>query len=182
MNQLKEGNTREDTLVLGIGNPLCGDDGAGIQVVQMLKQRELPPGVRVMEGGLPGWGLPTWLEGWQAVILVDAVEMGKPPGSWRLFQLRSTHQQEEEDPEPVFFKQQSESISLHQPDLANGLALADALNLLPQTLYLYGIQPGNIEVGNPLSPEVCKSIPVLVEKIIEDLGKGIYEPETNFNC
>ena len=182
MNQLKEGNVKEDTLVLGIGNPLCGDDGAGIRVVEMLKQRELPLGVQVMEAGLPGWGLPTWLDGWQSVILVDAVEMGASPGTWRLFQLRSTQQYGEEEPEPVLIKQQSESISLHQPDLANGLALADALDLLPQTLYLYGIQPDNTEIGSPLSPAVYKSIPLLIEKILEDLGKGIYEPETNFNC
>jgi hydrogenase maturation protease len=56
-------------LVLGIGNPLMGDDGVGSQVIQLLAENELPCGIKIENAGLPGWGLPAWFEGWNHVIL-----------------------------------------------------------------------------------------------------------------
>lgn len=78
-------HSAQDTLVLGIGSTLFGDDGAGIRVVEMLANRKLPAHVQAQAAGLPGWGLPAWLEGWQRVILVDAVQMGSQPGVWKRF-------------------------------------------------------------------------------------------------
>lgn len=152
--------TEQETLILGIGNPLCGDDSAGLRVVELLAERDLPPSVQVQDAGLPGWGLPCWLEGWRSVILVDAVEMGMQAGCWRRFR-----------PEEVKLWLQDGSLSLHQPDLACGLALAQALELLPERLYIYGVQPAQISPGAPLSPEVEACLPGLADQIILDLGK-----------
>ena len=66
----------DDILILGVGNPLLGDDGAGIRAIEMLAERDLPPNVELQEAGTPGWGLPSWLDGRSSVILVDAVQMG----------------------------------------------------------------------------------------------------------
>ena len=149
-----------EVLILGVGNPLCGDDGAGPRILEMLGERDLPADIQLQDAGLPGWGLPSWLEGWSSVILVDALDMGQSPGAWRCFQ-----------PEEVRMWMQEKSLSLHQPDLANGLALAQALNLLPEKLCLYGVQPADLTPGNALSPEVSACLPGLVEQIITDLGK-----------
>jgi hydrogenase maturation protease len=83
-----EKKTEHQTLILGIGNTLCGDDGAGIRVAEMLENCRLPSTIRVMKAGLPGWGLPSWFEDWEKVILIDALEMGEKPGTWRQFELR----------------------------------------------------------------------------------------------
>jgi hydrogenase maturation protease len=153
------------TLVLGVGNPLCGDDGVGARVIEILSQPtcipagSLPPGTEVQDAGLPGWGLVSWLEGWQRVFLVDAIDMGLSPGYWRRFNL-----------DEVQYQIQDEAFSLHQPDLACGLALAQALNLLPEQLTIYGIQPADTTPGASLSPQVEASIPQLVEQIIYDLN------------
>jgi hydrogenase maturation protease len=151
----------EDILVLGIGNPLMGDDGAGIRVVEMLARKELPPRVKVEEAGLPGWGLPSWLEGHSKVILVDAVQMGEAPGKWKRFR-----------PEEVRVVMEDGSLSLHQPDLACGLALSQALDLMPQDLILYGIQPAQTSAGVALSPEVHASLADIVKNILIDLEKA----------
>jgi hydrogenase maturation protease len=151
----------ENLLVLGIGNPLMGDDGAGIRVVEMLAQKELPPQVKVEEAGLPGWGLPSWFEGRSNVILVDAVQMGLKPGSWRRFY-----------PEEIQVVMEEGLLSLHQPDLACGLALSQALDLLPQNLILYGIQPAAVSAASDLSPEVQASLPDVVENILNALEKA----------
>jgi hydrogenase maturation protease len=158
-------------LILGIGNPLCGDDGVGSHVVELLAGCRLPPGVQVAEAGLPGWGLPNWLEGWEVVFLVDAVDMGEVPGSWRCFR-----------PQDVKLWLQDDTVSLHQPDLAAGLALTQALNLLPEQLYIYGVQPADSSPGLPLSSLVSACLPKLVEQIVHDLGKMKNDTKAHPHC
>lgn len=148
---------QQDLLILGVGNPIMGDDGAGIRAVELLSARDLPANVRVMEAGTPGWGLASWLEGFSSVILVDAVQMGLPPGTWRRFR-----------PEDVQVLLQDQAFSLHEPDLACGLALADALDVLPENLVIYGIEPEQTLPGSALSPEIIANLQPMVDKIIEE--------------
>jgi len=150
----------QELLVLGIGNPLMGDDGVGNQVIELLAEKDLPPNVKIEDAGLPGWGLPAWFEGWSNVILVDAVQMGQSPGSWRRFQTGE-----------VQFVLENDALSLHQPDLACGLALAQALELLPENLVLYGVEPAIVNPGEALSPAVRHSLPEVVASILNDLEK-----------
>jgi hydrogenase maturation protease len=150
----------QDTLVLGIGNPWMGDDGAGIRVAELLTERVLPHNIKVAEAGLPGWGLPSWLEGWPNVILVDAVRMGLAPGKWKRF-----------DPRNIQVVIEDDLLSLHQPDLACGLALAQALGILPKNLSIYGIEPAATGQGAELSDAVRASLPEVVENILNDLEK-----------
>ena len=68
---------RPSSLIIGLGNPLRGDDGVGVRVVQALAERALPAGVEVVDGGTQGLGLVSLLEGQKRVILVDAADVGK---------------------------------------------------------------------------------------------------------
>jgi hydrogenase maturation protease len=149
------------TLILGFGNPWMGDDGAGMRVAELLANRELPAAVKVEQAGTPGWDLPMWFEGCSDVILVDAVQMGQKPGEWKCFQSGEIQVEMEDG-----------LLSLHQPDLACGLALSQALGLLPGNLRLYGIQPGDLSPGAGLSPAVCACLPEIIESIISDLEKS----------
>ena len=151
---------QDDVLVLGVGNPLSGDDAAARGVVELLKEHRLPPHVYLQQAGTPGLALPNWLEGWRSVVLVDAVELGGAPGSWRRFA-----------PEEVRLIAQDEALSLHEPGLADGLALTQALDMLPERIVLYGIQPAEIEPGALLSQQVSARLPEVVDQILNDLGK-----------
>ena len=72
----------EDLLVLGLGNPLCQDDGVGVVAVTRLLQDWSPgPGVRVMEGGTLGLWLLPLLESYRMVLLVDAIRGDGDPGT-----------------------------------------------------------------------------------------------------
>ena len=148
-------------LILGVGSPLMGDDGAGARAIELLQQQpDLPKTVELIDIGAPGWSLGAWFENQSSVVLIDAVQMGLPPGAWRKIDLR----QESlllEDP----------AFSLHQADLACGLLLAQELDLLPENLTLYGIQPACLEPGSPLSPAVESSLPELVHSIVKDVQR-----------
>jgi hydrogenase maturation protease len=137
-----------------------GDDGVGNQIIELLAEKDLPPNVKIADAGLPGWGLPAWFEGWSNVILVDAVQMGRSPGSWRRFH-----------PEEVKLELEDDALSLHQPDLACGLALSQALDLLPENLVLYGVEPADVNPGETLSPAVRHSLPDVVASILNDVEK-----------
>jgi hydrogenase maturation protease len=155
------------TLVLGVGNPLQGDDGLGIRAVQMLAERDIPPGVTVEDAGTPGLGLAAWLDGWSSVILVDAVHMGETPGNWRRFGLGEIRLIVENSP-----------LSLHEPGLSSGLALAQALDVLPEDILLYGVEPEVLDNGQELSPTIKRALPELVEDILDELWMRNQKPKS----
>ena len=73
---------RAHTLVAGIGNLFLSDDAFGVEVSQRLSRRALPDGVRVEDFGIRGIHLAyELLDGYDTLILVDAVPMGEPPGT-----------------------------------------------------------------------------------------------------
>jgi hydrogenase maturation protease len=147
------------TLILGLGNPLCGDDGLGNQVVQRLAAKHLPQGVKALAAGTPGWELPNWLVGWPKVILIDAVRMGLEPGARKRFDL-----------EEVKLIAAGEILTSHAPDLATGLALAEALHQLPEEVIVFGIEPESCEPGTDISQSVKKEIDGLVDDILNEIA------------
>jgi hydrogenase maturation protease len=69
-------------LVAGIGNIFLGDDAFGVEVAQRLARRPLPQGVRVVDFGIRGLDLAyALLDGYEAVVLVDATPRGGLPGT-----------------------------------------------------------------------------------------------------
>lgn len=148
------------TLVLGLGNPLCLDDGLGGRVIDLLARQALPPEAEIRDGGLPGWGLVTCMEGWSRVILVDAAQMGLKPGSWRRFRMGD-----------VSLETIQGGFSLHNPGLADGLALAQAVHALPEEVVFYFVEPESTKNGVGLTSTVQAVLPELVENILCELWK-----------
>lgn len=74
--------TRPRVLVAGVGNIFLGDDAFGVEVVQRLTRRDLSAEVRVVDFGIRGLDLAyALLEGYEAVVLVDALPRGGRPGT-----------------------------------------------------------------------------------------------------
>jgi hydrogenase maturation protease len=159
--ELNEKASPNSLLILGFGNPFMSDDGIGVLVVRSLANRNLPSHVKLFEAGTPGWGLPNILEGWKSVIMIDAVDMGQSPGAWRRFY-----------PEQVRLIAQGETLSLHQPDLADGLALTQALGMLPESIVLYGVQLASLEFGDTISPALLAALPEMVEHVYQEIWEG----------
>jgi hydrogenase maturation protease len=148
----------KQVLILGLGNPLLGDEGIGVRVVEELKRLELPDGVAVVEGGTAGLGLIGLMEGYQRVIIVDAADMGHPPSRVVRF-----------TPSEAQFKMAEAPLSLHQIGLGEVLALAKALEVAPAELVIIGVQPSRTEGGVGLSSEVEEAIPQIIRIILDEL-------------
>lgn len=145
-------------LVLGIGNLVMSDDGAGVKVVQRL-QREyrFADNVEIMDGGTLGLDLLPKLEGIDHLIVVDAVETGCKPGT-------CVRLAGEELPIALETK-----VSPHQMGLKDLLSVAELLGHSPGEMVLIGVQPGSIEMDTELTPEVDAVLQVLVGNILDEL-------------
>jgi len=71
-----------NTLVLGLGNVIMGDEGVGVHVVRALTQRSRPPGVECLDGGTGGFILLEPLQLADRIILIDATDDGQPALIW----------------------------------------------------------------------------------------------------
>jgi hydrogenase maturation protease len=147
-------------LVLGIGNLVMSDDGVGVKVVQQL-QREycFPENVEIMDGGTLGLDLLPKLEGIDHLIVVDAVETGRKPGT-------CVRLAGEELPVALETK-----VSPHQMGLKDLLSVAQLLGHSPGDMVLVGVQPGSIEMDTELTPEVEAALQVLVNNVLDELKK-----------
>lgn len=148
-----------DTLILGVGSPLMGDDALGILAVQGLQARtDLPAGVTVVDGGTDGIGLIPLMAAYRRVILVDAVPMGLPAGTIRRFGWDDIRLAGREQP-----------LSLHQSDLSDALRLAEVLGCLPAEVVIFGVQPQNMDWDQPISPPVERALPALMDALINEV-------------
>ncbi|MBE2196144.1 MAG: hydrogenase maturation protease [Anaerolinea sp.] len=146
------------TLVLALGNPLRGDDGVGAAVLAYLENCVLPPGVTLLDGGTPGLETALIIRDYGRVIIIDAAEMGTAPGTWRRFSPSHGHLRED---------QEALRGTLHNAGLAEALALAQALGILPSEIVIYGVQPEIIGWEPGLSDPVRAVVPQIGRKITE---------------
>lgn len=69
-------------LVAGVGNIFLGDDGFGVEVVRRLGTERFPENVSVGDFGIKGIHLAyELLDGYETLILIDAVPRGEEPGT-----------------------------------------------------------------------------------------------------
>jgi hydrogenase maturation protease len=155
------GTAARDTLIIGLGNPLRGDDGVGITVARALAERMLPDDVEVVDGGTQGLGLVNVMEGRQRVILVDAADVGRVPGQFVRFALDEAHLRGDDQP-----------LSVHAAGLREALLLAQALGALPDQVIIFGVQPAKIDWDDALSPEIEATLPALVEAVLAEALHG----------
>jgi hydrogenase maturation protease len=146
--------------IIGIGQSLRGDDAAGLAAVRMWEKtfqvNNERPHVQVELTELPGIGLLSLLEGARIAILVDAVRSGARAGT--IFEL--TENQLE-----TFSK---DAGSAHGWGVAETLSLGRKLmpSTLPGKLILIGIEAGQLNLGETLSPEMETALPE-VARLIE---------------
>lgn len=147
----------QETIVVGCGNILFQDDGFGPRVAQELQEFELPPGIRVIDGGT---GAPHLLftlldESCKKLIILDCIDWRAKPGSLRKFSV-------DELPKGKF-------IDAHNWTLSEPLhGLKDKVEIV-----VIGCQPAKVsdpDIEISLTENVERAIPDAIRMVFEELG------------
>jgi hydrogenase maturation protease len=139
-------------LVAGVGNVFFGDDGFGVAVAQRLATRALPPGVSVADIGIRGVHLAfELLDGYDLVVLVDAMPMGEPPGTLSVLEARA-------DDAPV-------APDAHGLDPRTVLALLGSLGGSVGRILVVGCEPATVAPGMGLSAPVAAAVDTAVDLV-----------------
>ncbi len=113
------------TLILGVGNPILGDEGFGVHVARRLKEIKLPDGIVVSEGHVGGFDLLGALEGARRVIVVDVMIKELAPGEICFFR-----------PEHGFTEPGKRIISFHQVGVLELVQMWRLLGHEPEVYFL----------------------------------------------
>jgi hydrogenase maturation protease len=150
-------------VVIGVGNPLRGDDGVGLHVIEALRERVLPGDVKLVDGGTEGLGLVLSMQGRRRAIVVDAVDMGKRPGAFDRFPWHGSEA-------GIRFAGEDEHLGVHEAGLRDALRLAEALRVLPEEVIVFGIQPASLAWEPGLSPEAEEAVDGVVDAILAEVS------------
>ncbi len=138
-------------MVIGVGNPMRGDDGAGLDVAAALRGE---PGIEVRQHAGEGLDLIAIWEGAGAVLLVDTVRSGAPPGTLHRFDIS-------DGPLPSRLRRQAG----HAVSVATAIELARTLGRLPAKVVVYGVEGERFETGSAPSAAVQAAIEPLADAV-----------------
>jgi hydrogenase maturation protease len=143
--------------VIGIGNPLRGDDGVGCEVARRVRARGLPE-VAVLDEERDGARLMDAWAGATTVVMIDATASGAPPGTIRRFDA-GRH------PLP----DATLAASTHQFGVRDAIELARVLGTLPSRVIVYGIEGETFGPGIGLSAAVAAVVADVEAGVMSEL-------------
>ncbi len=150
-------NAGRRVVVLGVGNVLLGDEGVGVHVVRELEKRDLPEGVRPIDGGTGGFNLIGIIAEADTLIVVDTLSSDAEPGSIFRF-----------TPDEVRQPGGSRHTSVHDIGLLDALELAAMSGYEPDTV-IFGVVPERIDWGMELSAPVKEALPRVLAAVIQEI-------------
>lgn len=149
------------TLILGLGNPILGDDGIGLRVTEELKKRLDKQEITIEGASLAGLDLLDLLSGYDRAIIIDAIQTGGRAG--RIYRLN-----------PEAFQATCHASTPHDVNFATALELGQRLGVaLPQRIDILAIEVADTShFSEECTPEVAEAIPVCVEMVIRELQEN----------
>ncbi len=152
---------KKQVTVLGVGNILLSDEGFGVKVVlKMIQNYQFPENVCLVDGNVLGLSLLGTISESDYLIVVDAIKNNEEPGT--IYRIDA-----EDIPRRIRAKN-----SLHQVDFLEALALCQALDSVPETVVIFGVEPKDIEtVQDKLTPEIKTKINPVIDMVLAELTK-----------
>ena len=147
--------------VLGCGNTLVGDDGVGIRVIERLQEMKLPENVEIIDAGVGGLAILSWIEDADKVIIVDAVQTGnEPPGT--VYEFTDT----EMPPSDLFM------LSLHDLNLVDTINIGRLVQKMPEEIVIVGVEVERVaEFTRDLTPAVEAAMPEVIDLVLKEINK-----------
>ncbi|OGO18920.1 MAG: hypothetical protein A2144_05265 [Chloroflexi bacterium RBG_16_50_9] len=155
------------TLILGLGNPILGDDGVGLRVIEELKNRLDKQEITMESASLAGLDLLDLLSGYDRAIIIDAIQTGGRAG--RIYRLN-----------PESFTATSHASTPHDVNFATALKLGQRLGVaLPGKIDILAIEVADTSrFSEECTPEVAAAIPACVEMVMRMInGDGDLTPD-----
>lgn len=147
---------KTDILVVGIGNPFRGDDGAGWAVIDALEGKvSVDVKLSKLRGEISE--LLDVFANYSTIYLVDACQMDAPLGFWERI---DAHQ------DPIFLD--TPQTSTHGLSISQAIALAKTLNEVPSKLIIYAINGDQYNMNAALSPPVAGVIEMVAQNIAKE--------------
>lgn len=145
--------------ILGCGNTLMGDDGVGIRVIERLQEMKLPGNIEIIDAGVGGMSILSWIEDADKVVIVDAVQTGnEPPGTVYEFT------DKELPPSDMFM------LSLHDLNLVDTINVGRVVQKMPEVIVIIGVEVKRVaEFTKELTPEVEEAIPEVIDLVLKEL-------------
>jgi hydrogenase 3 maturation protease len=153
VNNLRE-SLKGKVLIIGIGNRLRGDDGAGPLLIDVLKGEVEATLLDVGEEPLNYLGVVDSAAA-DTIVVFDAVEMGKPTGSIAKLNLEDLSE--------------STTLSTHSIPVRHVLKMVEMRT--DANLVLFGVQAGTLRLGNEMSPEVESAVKRFADTLVQTLPK-----------
>lgn len=145
--------------VLGIGNILVGDDGFGPRVLEELQTREIPENVELIDAGVGGMAILSWIEDADKIIIIDSVQTGNEPVG-TVYQFTD----KEMPPSNMFM------LSLHDLNLVDTINIGRMVQKMPEEIIIYGVEVIRLkEFTKEMSPEVEAAVKEVADLIIEEI-------------
>ena len=152
-------------VAIGVGNLIHSDDGLGIHAVQRLQgDARVPKDVALIDGGTFGIELLAYLQDCSRLILLDAADVGKEPGTL----VRATGQDLRGLPGGAI---------VHQLGVADLLAMLPLVFDVPPEVVLLGAQPASTDWGTELTAPVTAALDSIVDAAVEQLREWSREAE-----
>jgi hydrogenase maturation protease len=150
---------RRPVVVLGLGNPLMGDEGVGVVLVQEFIQVAADyPSVDFVDAGTSGLSILHQMDGRAKAILVDCALMGEAPGTIRRFTL-----------DQVASVKPLSNLSIHEGDVVKIVQMARTLGQCPREVVFFGIEPQGIAPGSMFSGPMRQGWPEYKRQISAEL-------------
>ncbi len=149
------------TSVLGLGNVLMGDDALGPHVIARLQAGyEFPPGVTVNDLGTPGLDLLPYLDGCEALIVVDTVRAEGAAGELRLYRR-----------DEILRHPPQARTSPHDPGLKEALLALEFAGEGPEEVMLVGVIPDDVSSRVGLAEPVRAAVGDALQAVLDELAR-----------
>jgi len=147
---------KNETLILGIGNTLLSDEGAGIHALGLIQSDYAEtPGITFLDGGTLSFTLASWIEDCDSLIVFDAAELHLPAGAMKTFAGRDMD---------AFLG--AAKRSAHEVGLMDLMDIARITGHLPANRALIGIQPKYMDWGMQATDVVQQALPIAVNQAV----------------
>ncbi len=154
---------KKPILIIGVGNSIMMDDGAGIHAVRELEKMDLPDTVEVFDGGTLGIDLMPFIEGREKLIFIDSVKGENTPGTLYRFH-----------PDDLNYES-APKTSVHQIGLIESLQMISLIGKTPGRVVIFGVEPHTIDWGEELTPALNSVMPKLLKHVLNEIEDSVEE-------